>query len=134
MYFVCCKILGVDPGSDLEEIKSAFRKSAKELHPDINDSEKAHQYFIVLQNAYQYLLDHPYDKNDIEFYRKTILERAKERSAQFSRSVNIGRIKRKVRTVIDFHPIKQIHTLRKITIVIDNHRDFIAFFITMGFN
>lgn len=94
MYFVCCKILGVAPGSDIEDIKAAFRKSAKELHPDINESEKAHQYFIVLQNAYQYLLDHPYDKNDIEFYRKTILDKAKERSAQFSKSVNIRRIKR----------------------------------------
>jgi curved DNA-binding protein CbpA len=60
LYFTCCKIVGVNPGADVETIKTAFRKSAKELHPDVNTSAKAHDYFIILQNAYQYLLDHPY--------------------------------------------------------------------------
>lgn len=91
MYFVCCKILGVKPGSDIKEIKSAFRKSAKELHPDINDSEKAHQYFIILQNAYQYLLDHPYNKEDIKYYQKIISDKAKER---FAKSTNSNKLKR----------------------------------------
>jgi hypothetical protein len=60
MYLTCCKIVGVKPGADIEAIKSAYRKSAKELHPDVNSSSKAHDYFIILQNAYQYLLEHPY--------------------------------------------------------------------------
>ncbi len=59
MYLTCCKILGVKPGADVEAIKTAYRKSAKELHPDVNPSEKAHYYFTILQNAYEYLLDHP---------------------------------------------------------------------------
>ncbi len=59
MYLTCCKILGIQPGADFETIKAAYRKSAKELHPDVNPSEKAHFYFTVLQNAYEYLLDHP---------------------------------------------------------------------------
>lgn len=66
MYFICCKILGIEPGSDIDTVKSSFRKLAKELHPDLNPSEKAHQYFIVLQNAYQYLLEHPYSKLEVE--------------------------------------------------------------------
>ncbi len=70
MYFTCCKILGVKPGSDPEVIKSAFRKSAKELHPDKNSSEKAQEYFILVKNAYQYLLDHPYSKEEIVFMEK----------------------------------------------------------------
>jgi curved DNA-binding protein CbpA len=60
LYLTCCKILGIKPGADVETIKAAFRKSAKELHPDVNTSAKAHDYFIILENAYQYLLDHPY--------------------------------------------------------------------------
>lgn len=66
MYFVCCKILGVEPGADVEKIKSSFRKLAMELHPDHNPSEKASQYFIILQNAYQYLLEHPYNKAEAD--------------------------------------------------------------------
>jgi hypothetical protein len=65
VYFICCKILGIEPGSDVETIKTAFRKLAKELHPDLNPSEKAHHYFIIVQNAYQYLLEHPYTKQDV---------------------------------------------------------------------
>lgn len=70
MYFTCCKILGVEPGSDPAVIKSAFRKSAKELHPDKNNSAKAHKYFILVKNAYQYLLDHPYSKAEIAYIEK----------------------------------------------------------------
>jgi hypothetical protein len=66
MYFICCRILGIKPGSDEETIKAAYRKSAKELHPDINTSEKAHEYFVILQNAYEYLLTHKYSEEEIE--------------------------------------------------------------------
>jgi curved DNA-binding protein CbpA len=59
LYLTCCKILGINPGADIETIKAAYRKSAKELHPDLNPSDKAQYYFIILQNAYEYLLDHP---------------------------------------------------------------------------
>jgi len=67
VYFTCCKILGVEPGSDPEIIKSAFRKTAMELHPDHNSSEKAHQYFILVKNAYHYLMDHPYSKEEVAY-------------------------------------------------------------------
>lgn len=66
MYFVCCKILGVAPGADEETIRAAYRKSAKELHPDVNDSDKASEYFIILKNAYEYLLEHRYSDAELE--------------------------------------------------------------------
>ncbi len=65
MYLICCKILGVKPGSDQETIKAAYRRSAKELHPDVNTSEQAHEYFTILQNAYQYLVEHPYSAEEV---------------------------------------------------------------------
>lgn len=65
MYFVCCKILGIKPGADEETIKAAYRKSAKELHPDVNTSEKAEEYFMLLKNAYEYLMTHRYSEEEI---------------------------------------------------------------------
>ena len=66
MYFVCCKILGVKPGADEETIKTAYRKAAKELHPDMNDSEKAAEYFVLVKNAYDYLMTHRYSKDELK--------------------------------------------------------------------
>jgi curved DNA-binding protein CbpA len=83
MYFVCCKILGVKPGSDIDTIKSAYRKAAKELHPDLNHFENASQYFIILQNAYKYLLDHPFSEKEIELIKKT---------AKIRQTINLKRV------------------------------------------
>jgi curved DNA-binding protein CbpA len=66
MYFVCCQILGVSPGADEETIKAAYRKAAKELHPDISESAKAHEYFVILKNAYEYLLTHQYTDEELK--------------------------------------------------------------------
>jgi hypothetical protein len=82
MYYICCKVLGVKPGSDIETIKAAYRKAAKELHPDLNHSEKASQYFIILQNAYEYLLEHAYTAKEIESITRT----TKAEKTQHSRS------------------------------------------------
>lgn len=52
----CYKILGVPPYASLSEIRSAYRKKAKILHPDLaeNPDDKA---FNELQKAYEILTD-----------------------------------------------------------------------------
>lgn len=54
----CYQILGVQPTASAAEIKTAFRRKAKELHPDVTakDSPEA-QSFQILLNAYQTLSD-----------------------------------------------------------------------------
>ncbi|MBX9850377.1 MAG: J domain-containing protein [Cytophagaceae bacterium] len=49
------KILGVIPNATVEEIKRAYRKKAKDLHPDKNKSQDAHEKFILLTEAYECL-------------------------------------------------------------------------------
>ena len=52
------KILGVTQTASRAEIKSAYRKLARQRHPDVNrDSEAAGRDFAVLSKAYQVLSD-----------------------------------------------------------------------------
>lgn len=48
-------ILGVDPAATLEQIKAAYRRQAKELHPDYYGRDSAP--FLDLQEAYAVLSD-----------------------------------------------------------------------------
>ena len=52
------KILGVDISSTKEEIKSAFRKKAKQYHPDINKEKNAPDIFRKLKEAFDWLEKH----------------------------------------------------------------------------
>ncbi len=51
------EILGIDKNATKEEIKSAFRKKAKEYHPDVNKSPDAEEKFKELGKAYETLMD-----------------------------------------------------------------------------
>ena len=51
------KILGVDRKADEKEIKRAYRKRAREFHPDANKSAGAEARFKQISEAYQVLSD-----------------------------------------------------------------------------
>jgi hypothetical protein len=51
-------VLGVHPNADEEEIKSAYRKLAKAIHPDVNfTDQRATKRFIEINEAYDVLKD-----------------------------------------------------------------------------
>lgn len=50
-------ILGVSKDAGKDEIKSAFRKKARELHPDVNKAPDATERFKELGQAYEVLMD-----------------------------------------------------------------------------
>jgi hypothetical protein len=52
-------ILGLRHGASLAEIKSAYRKLAFKYHPDHNHAPDARERFLVITEAYNYLLDPP---------------------------------------------------------------------------
>lgn len=51
------EVLGVDRSASEEEIKKAFRRRARDLHPDVNDSPNADEEFKELNEAYDVLSD-----------------------------------------------------------------------------
>ena len=51
------EILGVSKDASKDEIKSAFRKKARQLHPDVNKAPDAEEKFKELGKAYEILSD-----------------------------------------------------------------------------
>jgi len=50
-------ILGLSPNAAPDEIRAAYRRLAKEYHPDINHDPDAGERFIAIQQAYETLID-----------------------------------------------------------------------------
>ncbi|MGL4339914.1 MAG: molecular chaperone DnaJ [Rhodoglobus sp.] len=51
------EVLGVDRSATAEEIKKAYRRLARELHPDVNPSADASEHFKSVTHAYDVLSD-----------------------------------------------------------------------------
>lgn len=51
------EILGVEKNASKDEIKSAFRRKARTLHPDVNKAPDAEEKFKELGKAYETLMD-----------------------------------------------------------------------------
>ena len=49
------KILGLERGASLNQIKTAFRRKARLYHPDLNKNKNASDIFIAVNEAYEYL-------------------------------------------------------------------------------
>lgn len=54
-YEKSCNLLGIGYGTDIYEVKLAYRKKAKEYHPDINKSQDATKLFQQANDAYEFL-------------------------------------------------------------------------------
>jgi len=52
------RLLGLRTGATYEDIKTAYRKLARQLHPDLNPGDdRAKERFIRITEAYQFLLE-----------------------------------------------------------------------------
>lgn len=51
------KVLGLSDSASREDVKRAYRDRAKEWHPDRNHAANAGAAFILINEAYEYLID-----------------------------------------------------------------------------
>lgn len=86
-----CKILDVSENATVEEIKRAYRKKVTTTHPDVNPSENAHEEFIELNQAYEYLInqktgrsfnskENQYTRQRADVSREEFMKEARERA------------------------------------------------------
>jgi hypothetical protein len=85
------QILGIKPSASPAEIKSAYRRLARELHPDVNTgSEHASRDFSLLSSAYRTLID-PQERAYYDARREQIRSSG---SVLYSRNVHAQRLRR----------------------------------------
>jgi tetratricopeptide (TPR) repeat protein len=54
----CYQLFNLLPGATSDEIRAAYRKLARIMHPDVNPEDlKAHDRFVTLNQAYQLLIE-----------------------------------------------------------------------------
>ncbi len=77
------KVLGVQPNASIAEIKRAYRKKAKTLHPDVSDQDDTK--FHLLSFAYeQLLLLHQHSAFDMPIFDKENTNHGKGNDSTFS--------------------------------------------------
>lgn len=64
-------MLGVSESATQKEIKDAFRKRAKELHPDVSKELTCHDEFLHLVGAYEVLVD-PLQRREYDLTRQNM--------------------------------------------------------------
>ena len=50
------EVLGVQKGASNDEVKAAFRKLARQYHPDVNKDEGAEEKFKEINEAYRIVI------------------------------------------------------------------------------
>ncbi|WP_353894473.1 DnaJ domain-containing protein [Proteinivorax hydrogeniformans] len=64
-YEKSCDVLGVDYNADKSQIKAAYRRKARQYHPDLNQTENAAEKFKEISSANEFL-----SEDNIERYKK----------------------------------------------------------------
>ncbi len=66
----CCRLLGVTTQANIATIKKAYWQKSKQYHPDVNPSADAHNTFIALTDAYDFLHDMLSSNATLESYKQ----------------------------------------------------------------
>lgn len=88
------RILGLEYGCSAEDIKKAYREKARKFHPDINHAPDAMDMFIIITEAYEFLMTNlekmASDQNAydlaMEEWRKYRQDRSRQKARAFAQA------------------------------------------------
>ncbi len=84
------EILGIPQNSNIEEIKKAYRKKARLYHPDINPAPDAKDHFIIVTEAYEFLIaNHEKIRTDEQAYEQAMEDWRKYRQDRSRRRATV---------------------------------------------
>jgi curved DNA-binding protein CbpA len=107
------KVLGLETGASVEEIKKAYRKKARLYHPDMNPSPDAKDKFVEITEAYDFLLNHHNNiLSDEEAYKQAMDDWRKYRQ-------NRSHVKAKAYSTSSFNSFKKSELYNKSTQIMD---------------
>lgn len=85
-------ILGVSPSASTADIKSAYRKLARQCHPDVSASPDANARFARINEAYHILIDPlrraAYDRGQYHYSRRTFYASREAEIVEMEREFN----------------------------------------------
>lgn len=91
------RVLELDYGCSAEDIKKAYRKKARQCHPDINHAPEAMDMFIIITEAYEFLMTNlenmasdqmAYDRA-MEDWRKYRQDRSRQKARVFAQATYV---------------------------------------------
>ena len=65
------ELLGVNPGTDFQNVRKAFREKAKIYHPDVNHDPYASAMFIRIRKAFEKIAASEYDLINVKKSRES---------------------------------------------------------------
>jgi len=97
------KILGLSESASKKEVKRKYKKLVKKCHPDINPDPKAHDEFILITEAYDFLMESERSKKKSSKSTTTTKKSSFEEYRERSRKIFEKRQKRKKKEIEQFY-------------------------------
>ncbi len=69
------ELFNLNESASIDDIKKRYRELAKMFHPDKNNEKNAHERFLLIKEAYEYLINTPFEKAETIYYESIDLEK-----------------------------------------------------------
>ena len=108
------EILGIEKNATKDEIKSAFRKKARQSHPDVNKAPDAEEKFKELGKAYETLMDDNKRATYDRYGEDGLRDAGFNTSGPFDSGFGYLRV---FSEASDFQSVQRIQTVRKMELI-----------------
>ncbi len=102
------ELFNLNESSSLDDIKKRYRELAKEFHPDRNKDSNAHERFLLIKEAYEYLITNQVQNSQTVYFDNINLEKERIEKIRIAKEKLKEYYKRK--ELFDKNEIKKFFT------------------------